>query len=128
MEEVNDLSGSTSDSILLSIKKDITGLGADYEYFDEQIIMHINTCIAVLKQLGVGSNGFRITGPNETWDDYLGDDPRLDLVKSYISLRTIIMFDKTLTTYVVNSINDEIDELEWRIYIAEDEILEEQNG
>ena len=41
------------DSILLSIKK-LLGIGDDYKYFDEDIIMHINSVFMILNQLGIG--------------------------------------------------------------------------
>ena len=41
------------ESILTSIKK-LLGIAEDYEHFDQDIIMHINTVFAILPQLGVG--------------------------------------------------------------------------
>ena len=61
------------DSILQSIKK-LLGMDASYEAFDADIIMHINTAFAVLKQLGVGPpNGFSITDDSAVWSDYTTD-------------------------------------------------------
>ena len=39
------------DSILTSVKK-LLGLPADYEAFDPDIIMHINTVLMILSQMG----------------------------------------------------------------------------
>ena len=48
------------DSILTSIKK-LLGMDADYTAFDTDVIIHINTALAILCQLGVGPDkGFRI--------------------------------------------------------------------
>ena len=41
------------DSILTSIKK-LLGITEEYEHFDQDIIMHINSVFSVLTQLGVG--------------------------------------------------------------------------
>lgn len=41
------------DSILTSVKK-LLGLPADYEAFDPDIIMYINTVLMILSQMGVG--------------------------------------------------------------------------
>ena len=41
------------DSILTSVKK-LLGLPADYEAFDPDIIMYINTVLMILTQMGVG--------------------------------------------------------------------------
>ena len=40
------------DSILTSVKK-LLGLPADYEAFDPDIIMYINTVLMILSQMGV---------------------------------------------------------------------------
>ena len=73
------------DSIFESIKS-LLGPDASYDVFDQDILIHINTAIAVLAQLGVGSSsGFVVTGPEETWRDFLGDDKILQMAKTYIS-------------------------------------------
>ena len=49
------------ESILTSIKK-LLGIAEEYEHFDADLIMHINSVFMILTQLGVGpSEGFRIT-------------------------------------------------------------------
>ena len=40
-------------SILTSIKK-LLGIAEDYEHFDQDLIMHINSVFAILKQMGAG--------------------------------------------------------------------------
>ena len=48
------------ESILTSIKK-MLGITEDYEHFDSDLIMHINSVFSILTQLGVGpSEGFSI--------------------------------------------------------------------
>ncbi|WP_439958482.1 phage head-tail connector protein, partial [Salmonella enterica] len=41
------------ESILTSIKK-LLGIAEEYEHFDNDIIMHINSVFMILTQLGVG--------------------------------------------------------------------------
>ena len=54
------------DSILTSIKQ-LLGIMEDYEHFDKDIIMHINTVFMVLRQLGVGpEEGFSISDKSTT--------------------------------------------------------------
>ena len=43
----------TKESILTSVKK-MLGIQEDYEHFDPEIIMHINSAFLILNQLGVG--------------------------------------------------------------------------
>lgn len=106
------------DSILISIKK-LLGITEDCDSFDGDLILHINTVLAALNQLGVG-NGFFITGEKETWTELLGDDSRLNLVKSYVHLRVKTLFDPPLSSSVVEAIDRNIKELEWRILVVTD--------
>ena len=58
-------------SILTSIKK-LLGITEEYEHFDPDIIMHINSAFMILNQLGVGpEEGFFIKDKSSTWDEFL---------------------------------------------------------
>lgn len=108
-------------SILTSTKKAL-GIMEDYEHFDPDIIMHINTVLMVLTQLGVGpKDGFRIEDKTSTWQDFLGDSIQLESVKTYVYLRVRLLFDSTtLSSAVLESMNKTISELEWRLNVAVD--------
>lgn len=115
------------DSILTSVKKTV-GLEDDYTCFDPDIIMHINSVLSVLTQLGVGSpDGFSIEDKNALWTDFLPNDPRLGFVKSYVQARVRLMFDPPVSSAVTESIKNTIAELEWRITIAAENKEEIQN-
>lgn len=104
-----------SESILTSTKK-ILGLEDDYTAFDSDIIMHINSVFSILNQMGIGpENGFAISDAEETWDTYLDDDLRLNSVKTYVYLRVRMLFDPPTTSYLINSMKEQIQELEWRL-------------
>lgn len=107
-----------SDSILTSTKK-VLGIEEDYTPFDLDILMHINSALATLNQLGVGpEEGFSIEDETETWSDFLGDDPRLNSVKTYVYLKTRFAFDPPGTSYLINAIQKQIEELEWRLNVV----------
>lgn len=104
-----------SESILTSIKK-LLGIAEDYEQFDIDLVMHINTVFATLHQLGVGpDNGFFIEDKFADWTEFMGDDPRLNLVKSYVHLRVKLLFDPPPGSAVLEAMDRTIKELEWRI-------------
>lgn len=109
------------ESILNSVKK-LLGLEPDYTPFDTDLIMHINSVIMILRQMGVGpSSGYSITGPEETWADYLGsDEPLLEAVKSYIYLKVRTVFDPPSNSYVMDAIQKQISEYEWRLNVEVD--------
>lgn len=120
------------DSILTSIKK-LLGITEEYKHFDQDVIMHINSAFSILSQLGVGPvDGFRIENDSAEWSEFLQDDFRLEFVKTYVYLKVRLAFDPPLSSAVIESINRQISELEWRINISVDpkpvEKGEIQNG
>lgn len=108
------------DSILTSIKK-LLGITEDYAHFDADIVMHINSAFSVLTQLGVGpEGGFHIEDSSAEWSEFLHDDPRLEFVKTYVYLKVKLAFDPPISSAVIESINRQISELEWRINVSVD--------
>lgn len=105
------------DSILNSVKK-ILGLDPTYKAFDPDVLMHINTTFVTLNQLGVGPEaGFMIEDDVPTWDTFLGTDPRLNSVKSYVCLKVRMLFDPPQTSHLVEAMNRQAEQLEWRISV-----------
>ena len=108
------------DSILTSIKK-LLGPEEIYEHFDADIIMHINSAFSTLTQLGVGpEEGFVITDKTAIWTDFIQDNKRLEFVKTYIYLKVKLVFDPPLSSSVLDAMNRQINELEWRLNVAVD--------
>lgn len=121
-----------NDSILNSIKK-LLGIAEEYESFDTDIIMHINTVFTILYELGIGpAKGFSIKDDSSTWADFLSNEIRYDSVKTYIYLRVKMLFDPPLSSAVIEAQKQIISELENRLIIMSDEIADEeevnQNG
>lgn len=113
-----------NDSILTSIKK-LLGIREEYEEFDIDIIIYINSVFPTLLQLGIGpKEGFAITGSETTWAEYFDDDKRLGNVKTYIYLKVKLLFDPPLSGAVLESYNNIIKELEWRLTVTTDEIIQ----
>lgn len=106
------------ESILTSIKK-LLGISEEYDHFDPDIIMCINTAFSILTQLGVGpQDGFRIEDETTTWTDFLGDEIKMEMVKNYIHLKVKLLFDSTsLSSAYIESANRLISELEWRLQL-----------
>ena len=103
------------DSILISIKK-LLGLTEDYDAFDTDVMIHINTYLGVLNELGIGVEGFVIEGPDETWDDFLeGSNVSLNEAKTYIYLRVRQVFDPPASSVLSSAFDKQIDELGWRM-------------
>lgn len=105
------------ESILTSIKK-LLGITEEYEHFDSDIIMHINTVLVILMQLGVGpEKGFIISDKSAVWSDFLPDDKNLEAVKTYVHMKVKLLFDPPLSSVVMECMNRMINEMEFRINI-----------
>lgn len=107
------MAGENMNSILLSVKKH---LGSD-EYFNPDLIDHINTTFSILTQIGVGpKEGFAIEDETTEWDEFTEDKPTLNMVKTYMYLKTKMYFDaSTLSSYVIEMMNQQAKEIESRL-------------
>lgn len=105
-----------NDESIFNTLKEMIGPLEDSDAFDIDFLVHINTILAVLTQIGVGpTTGFEITGPDETWGMLLEESPLLNHVKTYMYLRLKKIFDPPESGTLMESIQKLIDELEWRI-------------
>ena len=103
------------ESILKSTKQKL-GLGTAVTDFDVELLDHINNAFSRLYQLGVGpEEGFLIESDEETWDDFdlngLNHTAR-NAVKTYVQLKTRLVFDPPSTSYHITMLQDQISELE----------------
>jgi hypothetical protein len=108
---------SIPESILNSTKK-VLGLEEDYTAFDVDVVMHINSVLSILGQLGIGpEEGFAIEDADETWTDLFSDVKLLNMVKTYVYLRVRMLFDPPTTSFAISAMERQIDELTSRISI-----------
>lgn len=108
-----------NDSILISVKK-LLGIDAYCDHFDTDVLMHINSVLVILNQLGVGAPGFVVTSNDETWADFLAGSTELEFVKTYVFMKVKLIFDPPQSSAAIESMNRVISELEWRINVAVD--------
>ena len=110
------------DSILMTIRKLVCG-NPYADHFDTDLLVHINACFSVLNQLGVGpENGFVVTDETQSWSSYIADNYILNMVKTYVTLKVKKIFDPPLTSSVLEAMDKEISQLEWRLNVAVDPI------
>lgn len=114
-------------SILKSTKK-ILNVPPDYTAFDIDIITHINSAFSVLNQLGVGpTTGFMIESDEEVWDDFEVPTNQINLIRTYIYLKTKILFDPPGTSFLLDAVKEQIIEQEWRLSAFRDEVIAEES-
>ena len=107
------------DSILNTIKK-LLGIDGEDDAFDPDITAIINSTIPALSQMGIGpKNGFIVISADNTWAEYIGDSlVNLEGVKSYLYLKTKLIFDPPTNSTVIEAFNKSLSELEWRMMLA----------
>ena len=107
------------DSILTTVKK-ACNIPEDYEVFDMDIIIHINSVFMILNQLGVGPpQGFRIEDKYHLWTEFIpADDLRFEAVKTYVSTKVRLIFDPPSSSIVAECLKQIVAECEWRLNLA----------
>lgn len=111
------------DSILTSVKK-VLGIPSYYDHFDRDILLHLNTVMSILYQLGVGpEEGFIVEDDSTTWSDLFDGDidtNKMMYVKSYVCLRVRLLFDPPTSSGAIDAMERQMRELEWRITVTRD--------
>lgn len=106
------------ESVLLSVKHQL-GVGDDDNAFDEDLINCINMALNTLTQLGLEpKEGIRIFDENDTWDDVIGDDLRLETIKTYIFMKVKMAFDPPQSGGLIDVYKSQIAEMEWRLNVT----------
>lgn len=103
---------------ILTATKHALSITAGQTEFDPTVVMHINAAFSTLNQLGIGpTQGFMIEDDATTWSEFIGDDPRLNNVKTYVYLRVRLLFDPPQTGYLKDALESQIQQLEWRLNV-----------
>ena len=106
---------NSNNSILNSIKK-LLGLTEEQTDFDMDIVIHINTTLTILNELGVGpEEGFLIEDSSATWDEYITDRRKFDKIKTYVYLKVRLYFDPPQNASLKEAMEKQAAELEWRL-------------
>lgn len=108
------------DRILGNVKK-LLGIDDAFTDFDVDICIAINTALSTLTQIGIGpKNGFKITSDETTWSEFIGERKDIESVKTFVYLKTKLIFDPPANSFLVNAIEKQLDELTWRLNVSED--------
>ena len=106
------------ESILNDIKQMLGLIDPTYTVFDTDIMVAINAAIGILNQIGIGVEGFFLTGAQQKWSDLLGSKKYgFQNIKQYVYLKTKVTFDPPTSSFVMDSYQQLIKELEWRLNV-----------
>jgi len=104
-------------SILDTIKK-MLGIPTTDTAFDVDIIVGINSVFMSLNQLGIGPDTvFTIEDNTKEWGDFLIEPTLYPAVQSYIHLKTKLIFDPPVSSFLLTSMENQILELSWRLMV-----------
>lgn len=105
-------------SILNTVKK-LLGIDPSSEDFDVDLLIHINSVMTILNQMGVGPASTVIIDKDTPWTIFTEDKTYLEAVKSYMYMKVRMMFDPPTSGGAIDACNNIIKELEWRLYSLE---------
>lgn len=106
------------DSILITLKA-MLGIQPDDTAFDMELIVHINSIISILRQLGVSGGEHPtnfIAGPKEKWGDVF-PNARMELIKTFMYIRLRLLFDPPSSSATASAFENMAKEYEWRLNV-----------
>lgn len=112
------------DAVLQDVKK-LLGISPDTDVFDADVRMHINTILMILDQLGVSLKKKFLETGEELWSDLVDNAEIAAQLKTYIYLRVRLLFDPPSTSFVIDAIQKNIGEIEWRLNLQYDKFEQE---
>lgn len=104
-----------SESILQSVKEGLLIVDT-YDAFDGRILVVINTVMNELWQ-ATGypkAKDFQVEDATTTWDELI-TEKRFSMIKSFVIERVTLMFDPPSSSYALEQMKNDCDELLWRI-------------
>ncbi len=111
-------------SILTSVKA-MMQMPEEYDDFDMELSLHINSAFSTLNQLGVGpEKPFSIEDSTAKWGDFIGDNEKIQSVKSYVYISVKIIFDPPQNSGTMEAFQERKRELEFRLNVASDKVVQ----
>lgn len=103
-------------SILSDVKQSL-GIDSELKAFDSEIIVHINSVLMSLNQIGIGpKTGFLVVTGNEDWIE-LTDRIDLTALKQYVYVNVRMIFDPPVNSHVMDALKNQANELTWRLNV-----------
>lgn len=109
---------------ILETLRTLAGLDPGDPSYDTELIIDANSMILALTQMGIGpASGFAITGTSETWADFLGPSIGFEAAKTYIQLRIKLIFDPPASSFALQAMKEQIEEIGWRLTLKADSLI-----
>ena len=97
--------------------KQMLGASIYDDSFDVNIVIAINSALAVLSDIGISEadNVCLEIGDTVTWDELLEGRTDIEYIKTYIYLKVKMLFDPPSSSALLDAYNRQIAEFEWRL-------------
>ena len=113
------LGGNDNMESILNSTKSFIGISEEETHFDTDIIITINSMFARLRQMGLGpEEPFTIVDDKSVWNEFTEDDPDLSEVKTYVQIKTKLIFDPPANSNILTALKEETKEIEWRLTVV----------
>lgn len=113
----NPTTVEVTNSVLKTVKYAL-GVGTDYDPFDVELMIHINSVFSNLHQMGVGpSSPYSITGEENVWSEFIESRTDLESVKTYVYAKVRLIFDPPATSFGIKAFEELCKEYEWRLNV-----------
>lgn len=112
------MASALDESILRTVSRmvDASGYEGTDEYFDDDLLVHINTFMIDLYQNGLGDPSIEVDA-DTTWSDAFGDMSPIAVrcARDYLVFQTKLVFDPPASTAAQQSLKDASERLLYRI-------------
>ena len=102
---------------VLTDVKQMVGASIYDDSFDVNIVIAINSVLAVLSDIGISEVDDTCLNVDDvmTWDELLKGRTDIKYIKSYIHLKVKMLFDPPSSSALLDAYNRQIAEFEWRL-------------
>lgn len=109
--------GERTLSDIITDVKQMVGASIYDNSFDVNIVIAINSALAVLSDIGISEadNVCLEIGDTVKWDELLEGRTDIEYIKSYIYLKVKMLFDPPSSSALLDAYNRQIAEFEWRL-------------
>ena len=104
-------------SDIITDVKQMVGASIYDNSFDVNIVIAINSALAVLSDIGISEVDDTCLNVDDVmkWDELLKGRTDIEYIKSYIHLKVKMLFDPPSSSALLDAYNRQIAEFEWRL-------------
>lgn len=108
-----------NDSIILEDVKRFLNIPTSSTYFDQDLMLHINSVFFELWQLGIGpALPYYLDSENDTWIAFMAHND-IQMIKSYVCIKVRLSFDPPTSSVLLGALERLASEQQFRLSIMD---------